>query len=63
MCYYKILAQWNTGRGGANSTVFNKSAHIEIAFLLQNFINDAIMSLFVFIVCEADLELLKLFVS
>ena len=43
------MAQWNTCRGGANSTVFNKSAHIEIAFLLQHFINDAIMSLFVFI--------------
>ena len=54
MCYYKIQwlsTQWNTGRGGANSTVFNKSAQIEIAFYynISSIMQYAIMSLFVFI--------------
>ena len=53
MCYYKIQwlsTQWNTGRGGANSTVFNKSAQIEIAFYynISSIMQYAIMSLFVF---------------
>ena len=32
MLLQNTMAQWNTCRGGANSTVFNKSAQIEVAF-------------------------------
>ena len=41
------MAQWNTCRGGTNSTVFDKSDWNSI--LLQHFINYAFMSIFVFI--------------